>query len=207
VIAPDMASVFSAFGMVNAPLKVSRATSLMRPLHSLDVAMLRHVFGRPEGEVRGRIGERDCRLEYGLDLKYLKQAHEIAVVEADWSAEQIAAAFEQRHHTLYGTALGHPLMVVTARLTAISDPRPLHPARRDLDGWSAPAPIRLAALSGVGTQVPVYDRGTLPPEVVVSGPCLIEERDTSFYMPPGATGRADTFGNLIVRPKTGEETA
>ena len=32
VIAPYMASVFSAFGMVNAPLKMSRATSLMRPL-------------------------------------------------------------------------------------------------------------------------------------------------------------------------------
>jgi N-methylhydantoinase A len=208
VVAPDMASVFSAFGMVNAPLKISRATSLMRPLDDLDGAMLRQVFGRLEAEVSGRIDERDCRLEYGLDLKYLKQAHEIAItVQSDWNAAQIAAAFEQRHHTLYGTALGHPLMVVTARLTAISDPRPLQPARRDLDGWSVPAPIRLAALSGVGTQVPVYDRATLPPEVVVSGPCLIEERDTSFYMPPGATGRADAFGNLIVRPKSGEATA
>ena len=44
VVAPDMASVFSAFGMVNAPLKISRATSLMRPLDDSRGAMLRQVF-------------------------------------------------------------------------------------------------------------------------------------------------------------------
>jgi N-methylhydantoinase A len=80
---------------------------------------------------------------------------------------------------------------------------PLQPARRTLKGRSVPAPVRLAALAGVGTQVPVYDRATLPPEILVAGPCLIEERDTSFYMPLGAVGQADAFGNLIVRTKTG----
>jgi N-methylhydantoinase A len=202
VIAPAMASVFSAFGMVNAPLKISRGTSLMRPLQSLDATALRQVFRRLETEVRGSMDRRDCRLEYSLDLRYLKQAHEISVaVQPDWTEAQIAAAFEQQHHTLYGTALGHPLMLVTARLTAISAVQPLQPSRRQPDGWSAPKPVRLAALAGVGTEVPVYDRATLAPEAVLTGPCLVEERDTSFYMPPGASGYADTFGNLIVRPK------
>jgi N-methylhydantoinase A len=208
VLAPAMASVFSAFGMVNAPPKISRATSLMRPLHTLDASALLQVFKQLETEIRDRLDDRDCRLEYGLDLRYLKQAHEIAVVvQPDWTAAQIAAAFEQRHHTLYGTALGHALMVVTARLTAISAVSPLQPARRTLKGRSVPAPLRLAALAGVETQVPVYDRATLPPEVMVSGPCLIEERDTSFYMPPGAVGQADAFGNLIVRTRTGVAAA
>ncbi len=208
VIAPAMASVFSAFGMVNAPLKISRATSLMQPLDQLDAATLQQVFGQLEAEVRGRLDDQNCLLEYGLDLRYLKQAHEIAVaVQPDWTAEQIAAAFEQRHRALYSTALGHPLMVVTARLTAVSAAPPLEPARRTLKGRSLPAPVRLAALSGVGTRVPVYDRATLPPEIAVPGPCLIEERDTSFYMPPGATGHADAFGNLIVRTKVASADA
>jgi N-methylhydantoinase A len=202
VIAPAMASVFSAFGMVNAPLKISRATSLMRPLQSLEAAALSQIFGQLETEVRDRMDHGEHRLEYRLDLRYLKQAHEISVtVQPDWTAAQIAAAFEQRHHGLYGTALGHGLMVVTARLTAVSAELSLEPARREPDGWSVPAPVRLATLSGVGTEVPVYDRTTLAPEAVLTGPCLVEEHDTSFYMPPGASGHADTFGNLIVRPK------
>ena len=204
VVAPAMASAFSAFGMVNAPLKISRAGSLMRPLLALDVAALRQMFKRLESEVRSRLNDRNCLLEYSLDLRYMKQAHEIAIaVQPDWTHAQIADAFEQRHRSLYGTALGHPLMVVTARLTAISVTASLRPARREVAGWSVPAPLRLTTLAGIGTQVPVYDRTTLPPEIAVTGPCLIEEHDTSFYMPPGATGQADVFGNLIVRPKTG----
>jgi N-methylhydantoinase A len=208
VVAPAMASVFSAFGMVNAPPKISRAAGLMRPLNALDPAALHRVFKQLETEIRSRLDDQDCKLEYGLDLRYLKQAHEIAVVvRPDWAAAQIAAAFEERHHTLYGTRLGHPLMVVTARLTATSAVPPLEPARRTLKGRAVPAPVRLTALAGVGAHVPVYDRATLPPEVMVAGPCLIEERDTSFYMPPGAVGQADSFGNLIVRSKTGASAA
>jgi N-methylhydantoinase A len=104
---------------------------------------------------------------------------------------------------LYGTALGHPLMVVTVRLTAVSAVPPLEPARRALRVRSVPAPVRLGVLAGVGTEVPVYDRATLPPDVTVSGPCLIEERDTSFYMPPGAAGHTDAFCNLLVQIKPG----
>ena len=201
VLAPAMASAFSAFGMVNAPLKISRAISLMRPLHQLDETALREVFARLENEVRERLGGRDCRLEHGLDLRYLKQAHEIAVaVQPDWNAAEIAAAFEQRHHALYGTALGHPLMTVTARLTAVAAAAPLQPARRQ-PGAGAAKPVRLAVLAGVDTQVPVYDRAALPAEVGLAGPCLVEERDTSFYLPPGASGHLDAYGNLIVRLK------
>ena len=34
--------------------------------------------------------------------------------------------------------------------------------------------------------------------MVLAGPCLIEEVDTSFYVPVGATTRVDPYRNLVV---------
>jgi hypothetical protein len=33
----------------------------------------------------------------------------------------------------------------------------------------------------------------------IAGPCLVEEFDTSFFVPAFATARVDPYGNLIVR--------
>jgi len=35
----------------------------------------------------------------------------------------------------------------------------------------------------------------------IRGPCLVEEVDTSFFLPKGATGRVDVFANLILTVK------
>jgi len=200
VVAPAMASVFSAFGMVNAPMKISRATSLMRPLDGLDATTLPDVFDRLQAELAGRLPGQPSRLDYALDLKYLRQAHEITVVvQPQWSPGEIAAAFERQHQALYGTALGHALMVVTARLTALCDPPALQPATRKAEAHKQATPKRLAVLAGIGSAVPVYERAALPCGHRLDGPCLVEEHDTSFYMPPGTHAQLDTFGNLIVR--------
>ena len=141
-------------------------------------------------------------MEYGLDLKYLKQAHEINVgVAPDWTAARIAEAFEQRHRTLYGTSLGHRLMAVTARLTAMAPASALDPVRMTADSGAAPRIVRMAAIVGIDAPVPVFDRTSLRPGAALAGPAIVEEVDTSFYMPPGSDAAVDPYGNLIVRLK------
>ncbi len=202
IVVPRMASVFSAFGMVNAALTISRAASVMRPLDELQPGALHQVFASLEQEARAAMREAaaSCAVEYALDLKYLRQAHEIIItVEPHWQPARIASAFEDRHRTLYGTALGHTLMVVTARLTATSPATPLQPVPAPASGGRLPEPLRHAHVAGVAAPVPVFDRALLPAGLRFAGPCLVEERDTSFWMPPGATGQADAFGSLVVR--------
>jgi N-methylhydantoinase A len=206
IIVPAMASVFSAFGMVNAPLKVSRGISVMRPLAQLDAAALAEVFAGLERDVRTRLAESgiddECQMEYSIDLKYLKQAHEINVrVEPNWTTDQITEAFEKRHQMLYGTALGHRLMAVTARLTAVAATPPVEPIQTPPETASAPRIVRMATIAGIDESVPVFDRTSLRPGAVLAGPGIVEEIDTSFYMPPGSAAKVDAFGNLIVRLK------
>jgi N-methylhydantoinase A len=200
IVVPDMPSVFSAFGMVSAPVKVSRARTILKPLAAIKPGELAAFFkDLSTGIDVAALGGEPARYEFSLDLRYVKQAHEIGVqVEAGWTAAEIADAFEARHFALYGTRHGHPVMVVTGRVTAVTDLPPL-PIRAEPAGAAAAAPVeRTTTLAGVDAPVAVYDRTRLRPGMTFSGPCLIEEVDTSFYVPDGATTRVDPYRNLVV---------
>jgi N-methylhydantoinase A len=51
---------------------------------------------------------------------------------------------------------------------------------------------------GVEEKVPVIDRASLAVGARVKGPALIEETDTSFYVPPKAALIVDRYKNLII---------
>jgi N-methylhydantoinase A/oxoprolinase/acetone carboxylase beta subunit len=45
---------------------------------------------------------------------------------------------------------------------------------------------------------PVYDRYGLRAGMVVRGPAIIEERESTAVLPPGDCARVDRYGNLLV---------
>ncbi|MCX5569890.1 hydantoinase/oxoprolinase family protein [Kaistia nematophila] len=202
ILLPNMPSVFSAFGMVSAPIKISRSASIMKPLAELTVADRAAFFAALRAEVAATAPGIDAgppRFECVLDLKYSKQAHEISVVvEEDWSNEQITTAFEDRHFELYGTRLGHAVSVVTGRLTAISELPRLSLGTDSAAVETDAVPTSQTALTGVDAPVAVFDRTTLLPGMRLAGPCLVEEVDTSFYVPEGMVGTVDAYRNLII---------
>jgi N-methylhydantoinase A len=206
IVVPTMPSVFSAFGMVSAPIKISRSRSIMAETTRLGSDDLKGVFDTLTKEIalgRTAMGGAPPRFEYSLDMKYSKQAHEINVrIEPHWSAAEIVDAFEVRHAELYGTRLGHGTTIVTARLTAIAALPPLNAMTAEPKvADAAPQPARKASMPGVGADVAVFERPFLGPGMEIQGPCLVEEVDTSFFLPKGATGRVDVFANLIVTVK------
>jgi len=203
IIVPNMPSVFSAFGMVSAPIKISRSQTVMRSLSDLDTTGLKDSLKALEIEIADALrttGIRGkCQLEYSLDLKYTKQAHEINVpIKLGWPPARIAEAFEARHCEAYGTKLGHEIQAVTARVTAVSQLPPLH-LRKSTRRSAPPTILRKTGVVGVKGTVRVIDRQSLETGTNLKGPLLIEETDTSFYVPPGADVTIDGYKNLIVK--------
>ena len=47
-------------------------------------------------------------------------------------------------------------------------------------------------------ETPVYDRYRLSPGVDLSGPAIVEERESTTVLPPGCGGRVDEYGSLLV---------
>jgi N-methylhydantoinase A len=203
IVVPNMPSVFSAFGMVCAPIKLSRSHSIMAASHEVTSEGLAKVFqalAKEIGAAGADMGLDEPRFEYSLDMKYSKQAHEINVlISPHASMAEIVEAFESRHRELYGTRLGHPTTIVTARLAVVAALPPVTPRSEDETSGASPAPVRRTALPGIGDGIAVFDRTLLWPGAEIAGPCLVEEIDTSHFVPSGATGRVDRFSNLILR--------
>jgi N-methylhydantoinase A len=133
-------------------------------------------------------------------MKYSKQAHEINVrIPPHASMGEIVEAFESRHLELYGTRLGHATTIVTARLAFVAALPPVTPRSEDETTGASPEPVRRTTLPGIGERIAVFDRTSLRPGMEIAGPCLVEEIDTSHFVPAGAAGRIDRFSNIILR--------
>ncbi|MGH7356675.1 MAG: hydantoinase/oxoprolinase family protein, partial [Candidatus Rokuibacteriota bacterium] len=47
-------------------------------------------------------------------------------------------------------------------------------------------------------ECPIYDRYSLAPGQSLTGPAIVEERESTTVLPPGVVGEVDEYANLIV---------
>jgi N-methylhydantoinase A/oxoprolinase/acetone carboxylase beta subunit len=125
-----------------------------------------------------------------------------AVARADPAA--VREAFARTYAKLFGrTEAGVPIEVVSWRLSVLG-PRPAGQAG---DGA---APLTASELVAERSReawfddalgyrpTPVYRRECFVPGSTVAGPALIEERESTVVVPPGARVRCDARLNLVV---------
>src|SRR5690606_26050483 len=127
-----------------------------------------------------------------------------------WPAA-VRERFDAEYRERYGSAVADvPAEVLTWRVIC-PGPRP-----RVALGWHGgtvdPAPARKGsrrAYFGDGfVDTPVYDRYRLAPGTRVDGPALVEERESTLVLPPGAGCTALDAGSLrMVLPNAGGEEA
>lgn len=203
VVIPNLPSVFSAFGMVNANMRHSRSRTLMADLGDATVAALPTLFEQLEADAReslaGESAVTSVVVERTADLRYVKQAHEISVeIEEGDTAADLYARFEARHKELYGTALGHPASVVTLRTTVIGVVQPIALARHAPEPGQALRTVRSSDVYPHKVPVPVIDRSSLRAGAVLPVPCLVEEVDSMHYIPQGCRAQVDEWLNIRV---------
>lgn len=212
VLYPLGAGVMSAVGFLAAPLAFDFVRSLPGGLDTLDWDAVRAAVDAMEAEgcaILGRtMPEEAIAFRRYADMRYRKQGYEIRVpipsgpLDATRRAE-VQASFEATYGGLYGHIVaGTPIEVVSWRLVA-SGPRP----RLTLAG---PAGTGRPEAARKGTRrafvaerrayadVPVYDRYALSAGSALSGPAIIEERESTVVIGEGASLRVDPIGTLIV---------
>jgi N-methylhydantoinase A/oxoprolinase/acetone carboxylase beta subunit len=162
------------------------------------------------------------QVERAADMRLIGQAHEITVelpgpAPSAGDEARLEKAFEATYTRLYGrTPPGVPIEVWSWRVRLagpnpelrLSGPRPGPggPHRRPLPGArkgaeeSGQKGERLAYFPELGGfhETPVYDRYRLASGAELRGPAIVEERESTAVIGPGAKGRVDDFLNLIV---------
>ncbi len=212
VVFPVGAGVMSALGLLVSPLAFELARSRRVHVTDIDAADFGATFGALEREASGfleraGVAKSDIRLRRQLDMRYQGQGHEIEVrladgLDAGSMFDQLGELFGQAYEKAYALRLDEPMEIVNWKIEAIG------PAPSLGEGYSLTGPVgegraqkgtRRAydGRSGTLSEWPVYDRYALMPGDRITGPALIEERESTCVVGVGDQVTVDARYNLV----------
>jgi len=214
IVLPAAAGVTAAIGLLAAEVKFDVARTYVRRLDAVDVVALDAMYGEMSAQAIAVVQESavagDVTVSRSADARYVGQGYEVTVPvpsgRLDPAAlERVRASFHEIYAARNGYAnTAEPVEVVTWKLSAIGgSPRVA----------LAKASARSGDLHRKGTRrayfpeargyvdTPVYDRYTLATGTALTGPAIVEERESTTVLPPGVTATVDEYANLIVETK------
>lgn len=194
IILPVHAGVFSAFGMLYADQVRDLSLTVLGQMRAEQTEAINQAFERLQQQLPP---ETQASYAYSLDLRYAGQSFEINL---PWQGDPQASAqaFHEAHARLHSYARpDHPLELVTLRLrqtVAVTGPElPLWPVSQAAE----PATCQVW-LADRWQDVPAYQRSQLSQSQRLSGPALILENTSTFWLAPHFELSLDAWGNLII---------
>ncbi|MGW5644156.1 hydantoinase/oxoprolinase family protein [Saccharopolyspora sp. NPDC003752] len=210
MVAPPAAGVLSALGFLSAPMSIDIVRSRHALLGEIGLDEARALFAEMEREgaevlTASGVAAADVVHERTLEMRFVGQGSEIEVpvppVGDGWRDEALAS-FRRQYAQRFGTVAptGVEPELLTWRVTA-RGPEP--PARLGFestsDGQDALIGHRDAYFAPEGyAPTPVYDRYRLRAGAVLTGPALVEEREATLLVPPGARCTVEAGSSILV---------
>ncbi len=210
---PFAAGVLSALGCLLSPVSFDFVFGYMRELRQVDWALLRARYDEMEREGRRFLAEAGIvdgiAATYSADMRYFGQRYEVNVPlpgAAGLGAELLPAlhaAFYEAYRQHYGREIREvPVETVSWRLT-VAGPRPAPALGWPEDGRDgrglAPRGRRAVVFGETGpVECAVYDRYALRPGDVFDGPAVVEDRESTTVVPPGARARVDDLQSVVI---------
>jgi N-methylhydantoinase A len=211
VVVPPNAGIASALGLLVARIKFEFARTLITALEPENVGKINEIFGELEKHAHAALARSKAgasTLVRRVRMRYVGQGYEITAAlpagklqEADLPA--IRRSFEAEYTRLYEYAdTDGRLEIVDWRVSALgpaTDPV-LGEAGPDSDTSEPQRGSRPAYFASTRDYLdtPVIDRYGLRPSVVIEGPAIVQERESTTIVPPDVTAEVDPFGNLVL---------
>lgn len=215
VLVPANAGIASAVGLLMARVKFEFVRTLKRRLDDGALPELAEVFG--ELERRGSESLAESRADAGsllirhARMRYVGQGFEITVeipsgaLDAS-SLDTIRQSFIASYRRLYGYAeAAGDIEIVDFRLTALGPAVEGYSAPRGDAAKKRPAKSRRPAYFqelGGFVDVDVWNRYELPIGFSLLGPAIVQERESTLLVTPGASAIVDGFHNLVLTVPT-----
>ena len=196
LVLPASAGVASAIGLLGAEVKLDLSRSRLAPFEGDGPPEAAAIYADMEREAAQLVEGRPAAYLREVDLRYAGQGYELTVPFAG-----AREAFEGLYAQRYGMASpGEALEATTWRLTAVLETPPVALPRIERPARTGAPRERPAYFPECGGYVatPVHDRDHLGPGQSLDGPLIVEERESTTVLPPGATALVDEYGSLHV---------
>ncbi len=222
MIVPKESSIFCAAGMLMSDLKHDFVRTYSTYLDNIDQDKFKRLFSEMESEAEKLLesenipGERR-EFNYSLDLRYVKQYHEVNIVidKSDIDNENfeaMAGKFHPEHNRLFGYSLeddGTPLELINLRLTAFGKTEKPRFSEEDFKGEDPKQAFKNERELYLPTKktmesVPVYDGAKLSHGNRINGPALIEQVNTTTFLTDEYAMVCDKFGSYTLYLKSRE---
>ena len=207
VVIPEMASVLSAWGMLETPLRFENMRSHVGETDTLDVDAVRAIYAqlRVGGRERMRTWfDGEIVTELAADMRYGEQVYEIDVpfsdvdLHSEQFADQLKAAFERRHEALYTYSLPdqQPVLVnarvaTTGLLAAGAAPPGREPQVQE--------PLKRRVYLDEWAEIPVFSFAGLASGSQVNGPAMVESETTTVLLRDGDCATVTAQGWLDIQ--------
>ena len=212
VIIPANSSVFSAWGMLMSDIRRDFLRTKVEQLAAHPVAALNSVYAQMEAEAfdicaaEGMDAEQ-LKFERFADMRYCGQDHTVKVPigHGTLSGQQIDGAIEAfhvEHEREYTFRLDTDVELVNYHIVAlnVTDKIDLPPkAQTGATAEDVMTGRRTVDYDTDGVhEGATYDLSRFEPEMVISGPAIIEDKTTTIVINPGCTARMDIIGNIHI---------
>mgnify|MGYP001185560429 CR=1 FL=1 len=217
IICPRAAGVASALGLLVAPGRVDKVTTVGLQLNSCDLDELEAAFKRMEEEAalviaKTGLDSKTIKFQRLADGRFSGQGFDLVVSlpEGPYGGEggeikrkELLDVFETEYQKKFSAMPPIvPVDFLNIRISAkalVPDSDVLLMGRQDSTSQAVKGE-RPAYFPELGKYVKtkVYDRSYLTVGECLEGPAIIEEEGSTFIAGPGATVRVSTTGNLII---------
>jgi len=212
VIVPFAAGVASAMGLLTADARFDLARTFVTGLAAAPWDRINELFDAMEAEGEAQIratGLRGPRRMRRLaEVRYAGQGHELGVeIPPGRLGPDSLSAIERAHADTYSGRYGYAEAPGTAleatnwkiEISCGAPAVELGAAASPAGGSAVkrPRPVYFPERGGF-IDCPVHDRYRLGAGSVVTGPAVIEERETTVILLPGDRAAVDPHGNLII---------
>ncbi len=210
LVFPPSAGVASAFGMLTAAPGFELARSLPAPLSRTRWADVRRAIAELTREGRRQlvatgVPNDAVTVEVAADVRHRGQGDAITVELGDALSSdpvrQVEQGFEAEYVRLYGRRPpGVEAEVMTWRVRLLGPLPELDVRLRRRTGADPRKGSRKVWFAEAGryADTAVYDRYLLLPGARFQGPAVVEERESTMVLGPGASAQVDAVGNLVV---------
>jgi len=194
VVVPNVAAVFSAWGMLATDLRHELVRSHLSDVARMTPAALRRILATMEDEGRARLAgfPGAIRVHRSLDMRYGEQIFEIQVeidgvdLQARDVIEQVVERFHQRHEELYAySATGQEVVIVNARVAVVGVLPELRASVSAGGRGAGTAPGRRRVYLGDWVEVPVHRMEGRSPGYQTKGPAIFESDTTTVLIREG----------------------
>lgn len=214
ILVPPFPGGLSALGAARADLEGDLVEPVYERLGGLDQAALTRVsanlVSRSEAWVAGQtamLAVTDTRIELSADMRYDGQGYDVTVpLAAQWLKSgdfaRLRAAFHAAHRATYGHANEAAevwLKELRAHIVGATAKPRIVPLRSEAAG--AGEGTRTVRLFGREVRALVHDRGALGVGQHVAGPAIVNQMDTTTWIPPGWEAHVVPSGALVLERK------